>query len=240
MSHPLSQDESDQLIAYSRVNLKHLLGFQNELDNDSLYHNLPLCVTDAVFSINAKYESTLRVTKRLSEYAHYPYLLKEGGEEPTLDEPTLEEFLLLFDVLGTERMAKEVFQNRQRTSTNNGILKAEAVERFSRALYANGVNQRTDVATADAHTIKAAITEIPGQRSGISLRYFYMLVGDYSHVKPDRHIMNFVNAAIGRNLDVATCHDAIVATCERLQSDFPHLTPRTLDARIWNYQRTLQ
>lgn len=235
MSHPLTQDELEQLVVYSRFNLKHLLDFQKELDEESLYQNLPLCITDAVFSINAKYESTLRVTKRLAEYAQYPYLLKEGGEEPTI-----KEFLVYLDTLGVERMAQEVFQNRQRTSTSNGILKAEAVERFARALYANGVNQRQDVANADAHAIKTAIIDIPGQRSGISLRYFYMLLGDYSYVKPDRHIMNFVTAAIGRNLDVATCHDAIVATCEQLQTEFSHLNPRTLDARIWNYQRNLK
>jgi hypothetical protein len=233
MSLPLSQAELDELVIYSRRYLS--LEPQPQIDEDDLYHNLPLCITDAVFSINAKYQSTLQVTKRLASYAQYPYLLNEGGEEPTI-----ENFLLYFDTLGAERMAQEVFQNRQRTSTSNGILKAEAVERFARALYRNGVNQRQDVSTSDHHAIKEAIIEIPGQRSGISLRYFYMLLGDYSYVKPDRHIMNFVMAAIGRNLDVATCHDAIVATCERLKPEFSHLNPRTLDARIWTYQRTVK
>lgn len=233
MSHALTQDELKQLVTYSCRYLS--LEPQPQIDEDDLYQNLPLCITDAVFSINAKYQSTLQVTKRLATYAKYPYLLKQGGEEPTV-----KEFLVYFDTLGVERMAQEVFQNRQRTSTSNGILKAEAVERFARVLVAHGVNQRKDVANADAHAIKADITEIPGQRSGISLRYFYMLVGDYSQVKPDRHIMNFVIAAIGRTLDVATCHDAIVALCEQLQSRYSHLKPRTLDARIWTYQRTLK
>lgn len=231
MTQSLSQNELDRLINYSRnLNLAHNSNLDDKKD---LYHSLPLCVTDAVFSINAKYESTLKVVERLAKYAGYPFVLEDEG-----DEPTLEAFLTYFDVLGSERMAREVFQNRQRTSTSGGILKAEAVERFARTLSQNGINQRQDVVNADHHALKEAIISIPGQRSGISLRYFYMLLGDYDYVKPDRHIMNFVSAAIGRTLDVAQCHEAIVATAQALQGDFPHITPRSLDGRIWNYQRS--
>jgi hypothetical protein len=34
-----------------------------------------------------------------------------------------------------------------------------------------------------------------------------------------------------------TCHDVLVATCKQLQTEFPHLTPRALDARIWQHHQ---
>jgi hypothetical protein len=227
-----SQMDLDKLATYTYNTLE--LKPQASMDEANLYHNLPLCITDAVFSINAKYAGVRNVTRRLAKFTKYSYLLGEVGEESTLIN-----FIAYFDMLGVERMTQEVFQNRQRTSTRNGILKTDAVEQFTRVLIKNGVNQRKDMETANHEAIKADITRIPGQRSGLSLRYFYMLLGDTNFVKPDRHIKSFIYAAIGSHLDDTTCHDVLVATCYQLQTEFPHLTPRALDARIWqHYQHT--
>jgi hypothetical protein len=231
----LTPQESEQLLAHARTVLS--LNENEEIDKEPLYHSLPLCVVDAVFSINAKYPTTQNVVNRYATYTKSPMWVGEVG-----DEAPLTDLVTLCNTLGAERMADEVFQNRQRTSTKNGILKAEAVARFAAALVAHGITRRSDIAALtdeQAHALKAAITDIPGPRSGISLRYFWMKTGDYSHVKPDRMLMRFVSNAIGRTVAVPVCATAITTLATHLQADYPHLNPRTLDARIWHYQRTL-
>lgn len=47
---------------------------------------------------------------------------------------------------------------------------------------------------------EAEITQIPCQRSGISLRYLYMLAGSEEFIKPDRMINRFVYEATGKLL----------------------------------------
>jgi hypothetical protein len=70
-------------------------------------------------------------------------------------------------------MADEVFQNRQRTSTRNGILKADAVFRVSNLLHHHQVEYLQDVhQILGEPRFEAAFQAIPGQTSGISLRYF--------------------------------------------------------------------
>jgi hypothetical protein len=81
---------------------------------------------------------------------------------------------------------------------------------------------------------------IPGQHSGISLRYFYMLVGDSSFIKPDRMIKRFLFAATGENLSDDACQSALEGACRELAKDHAGLTPRALDSLIWNFQRNVK
>jgi hypothetical protein len=78
---------------------------------------------------------------------------------------------------------------------------------------------------------------IPGQTSGISLRYFYMLVGSDDYVKPDRMVARFIRSATNKDFSVEEMHHAIVSAARVLSIDYPHLTPRLLDNLIWKYQR---
>ncbi len=72
-----------------------------------------------------------------------------------------------------------MFQNRQRTSSRNGILKAEAVYQFCRVLHKYSVNYLQDVIKLYGNQeFEKEIKLISGQKSGISLVYFYMLVGE--------------------------------------------------------------
>jgi len=81
------------------------------------------------------------------------------------------------------------------------------------------------------------ITRIPGQSSGLSTRYFYMLAGDENFIKPDRMIRRFIQAAIGRDLNMDECQELLIAAHAELVRDYPLLTPRSLDHEIWLYQR---
>ncbi|PKO09792.1 MAG: hypothetical protein CVU40_07855 [Chloroflexi bacterium HGW-Chloroflexi-2] len=84
---------------------------------------------------------------------------------------------------------------------------------------------------------EAEIARIPGQSSGLSTRYFYMLAGDENFIKPDRMIRRFIQAAIGRELSIEDCQELLLAAHAELVRDYPLLTPRSLDHEIWLYQR---
>lgn len=135
-------------------------------------------------------------------------------------------------------MAEEVFLNRQRTSTHNGILKADAVYRVSKLLHDFQVEFLQDVQRILGDPdFEAKFQSIPGQTSGISLRYFYMLVGSEDFIKPDRMIARFLEAATHRTMTATEMHAVLVGVVKLLSTDHPQLTPRRLDHMIWSYQR---
>ena len=73
--------------------------------------------------------------------------------------------------LGAQRMATEVFANHQRTSTRGGILKSEAVERFTSTMCEHGIEHLQDIEVQlPGEALDQEIRKIPGQGSGISLQ----------------------------------------------------------------------
>ena len=95
--------------------------------------------------------------------------------------------------------------NRQRTSTTNGILKAEAVLHEARILEDEGVGVpgRSDRCQPGAPGPPAGRwSTVAGQGSGVSWRAFAMLVG-LPEVKPDRMIRRFAATALGRPRETA-------------------------------------
>jgi hypothetical protein len=204
------------------------------------YAHLSLCVLDAVFSIGVRYQATAATVRRYARWASL-VLTRGGSALPTrAAQQPLGAFVAHVADLGPERFAREVASNRQRTSTRSGILKAEAALRFARALGAAGVTHFQDVAgVAHDPALDAALRAIPGQGSGISVAYFFMLAGDDQLVKPDRMLLRFLAAALARNVTVKEAQDLVAGACEILALEHPHLTPRSLDHAIWGYQRLI-
>ena len=168
-----------------------------ELGDDYGYPSVPLCVIDAIFSIGVRYGSTKNTITRFREFFSIP-LNRKTYQQTGTDQLSNSEFIKIYHEYGIEGMANKVFQNRQRTSTRGGILKTEAVLKFSEVLSIFGVDYLQDVQKVIGNLeFEAEIKKIPGQRSGISLRYFYMLVGEENYIKPDRMITRFVKHVIG-------------------------------------------
>jgi hypothetical protein len=201
------------------------------------YQSLPLCVIDAVFSIGVNYISTRNTVTRFCKYFGINQINKI--RPPAIaDQLSITEFINLYNQYGVEVMAERVYQNLQRTSTRNGISKSEAVLRFSQALLRFGVDYFQDVNKILGNpSFESVIRRIPGQGSGLSLWYFYMLAGSDNYVKPDRMITRFILSATGKSLSIEESQTAVVGACEILVEDYPHLTPRMLDHLIWEYQR---
>jgi hypothetical protein len=202
------------------------------------YQSLPLCVIDTVFSIGARYTSTSNTVQRFCTYFNVnPTMTTQ--HVALSDHLSIPQFLALYDQYGVEMFATHIYQNRQRTSTRNGILKAEAVLRFSRVLNDFDINYMQDTPRiVGVPTFESAIQQIPGQTSNISLRYFYMLIGEENYIKPDRMIARFIEHATGKQMTIGQMHTALVEACQLLQDEYPYLKPAILDNLIWQYQRT--
>jgi hypothetical protein len=128
-------------------------------------------------------------------------------------------------------------RNHQRTSSRNGILKAEAVLHEARILEHEGVGVPADLTGANEERLqhlRARWSAVPGQASGISWRAFCMLAG-LAEVKPDRMIRRYAATALGRSGETAVgveeARDLVMATAAHLG-----VSPRALDYAIWSYQ----
>ena len=216
----------------------------NKLDFTTLtsarqsYQHLPACVIDTVFSIGARYTSTSNTVLRFCSQLSLTPL----GMDPrpaTSKQLSVSDFLKLYETETADTLARTLYQNSQRTSTRNGILKAEAAQLFGQVLQLHKIEYLQDVDRIIGQaSFEQAIQQIPGQRSGISLRYFYILAGSPNHVKPDRMIVRFIKTATGRVVGIDEAENIIRNACVRLQRDYPTLTPALLDNIIWRYQQT--
>ena len=194
------------------------------------YDNLLLCIIDAIYSINARYESTEAVVNRFK--AHY------AGNPPE----DIRELVALYDRSSPQDMANGIFNNRQRTSTRNGILKAEAILHVAQVMLKHRVRNLAEFESViNDESFEGDYKAVRGQSSGVSLRYLYMLSGTETEIKPDRMITRFLTIALNRSVEVAPieCHPLITRACELLSTTAPGITPRALDHAIWQYQRKL-
>lgn len=207
------------------------------------YNSLPFCVIDSIFSIGVRYSS---VRQTVMQYcAKYgltrirPYFDKDKVPERNTQQ-SMDDFLRLIRGVKSEELANEIFKNRQRTSSKAGILKAEAVIKFSEILQKYGIIHLQDVPTIlFDNNFENEIKTIPGQRSGISLKYFFMLSGDENTIKPDRMILRFIGNEISRTPSLDEAQILLSHVVSKLRAKAPFLTARYLDYQIWDYQRKL-
>ena len=192
------------------------------------YKSLPICILDAVFSIGVvnSYIGTFDLT------------ISRTQADAT--EHTIRNFLANVAKYDTiEDFSKNVLHNMQRTSSRSGILKAEACREIALVCQKHGINTLRDFNDyTDKTTLDKDIKSVRGQRSGIMLKYLYMLTGDENRVKPDRHIVRFIKETC--TLQKLTDDDAqaiMVRTVEMLKPEYPNITVRFLDSLIWETQR---
>lgn len=223
--------EVDTLVAYMGQNLDLK---NSRLSDEYYYSSIALCIIDAVFSIGVTYTSTRNTVMRFCDHFQ---INRIGRALETSQEFSIDDLLAKYQQQGIPGMTT-IYNNKQRTSARGGILKSEAVLHFAEALQKCGANYLKDIDLVMGKQIfEQQILAIPGQGSGISLRYFYMLAGSDDHVKPDRMLIRFVGNALGQQLPVGQTEKLVIAACQQLKTNYPHLTPRLLDHLIWNYQR---
>ena len=212
---------------------------QAKLSNEYFYQSLPLCMIDAVFSLGARYEGTRETVKRYCDYFHLERIRKDKKVlPPKEDQESVESFQKKMESFGFGKFANEIFRNRQRTSTRAGILKSEAVLRFASVLSKFGVNYFQDVSkVVSDEMFEKEIMNIPGQTSGLSLGYFFMLSGSNEFIKPDRMVLRFLETALERRVSPGEAKELVTKAVSNLRSSYPDLTPRLLDNEMWRFQR---
>ena len=194
---------------------------------------LPICILDAVFSIGVNYRSVVNVVNRYIDYFHIDFKRESGGQK----EHTVDEFITNIEsVGGPVILATDILKNRQRTSTSNGVLKAEACYMFAKLLHDLKINTLKDFfAFKDKDYLDYKIKSLPGQSSGIMLNYFYMLAGDTTRVKEDRWVFRFVQEAIPEVKTLKDVDDVFQHAVEILKEEYPNITISLLDNVIWTY-----
>jgi hypothetical protein len=218
---------------------QHLVLRGASLGNEYFYQSLPLCVIDAVYSIGVRYEGVQNVVRRYCDCFRLKEFRTPRHDVPRASEQeSLAAFVAKIDAMGLERMTTEVYQNRQRTSARNGIPKSEAVVHFASALRNHGLNYLQDVPLSVSDSaLEADLRRVRGQSSGISTRYFFMLAGTESLIKPDRWIGRFLKLCLNAESTSDEAQFLIGSACEMLRTKYPDLTPRLLDNVIWKYER---
>ena len=141
--------------------------------------SLSACVLDAVWSVGASHD---RVVVPLVHRVLIPAATGPLTTEsvPGVDSHPLPRLLTRFQ---DDQALEAAAQNRQRTSTRNGVTKADAALRFARTLVNHGVLGVEDLPSvlADPESwsrVDRALSRIPGEgEHGARRSYFWMLCG---------------------------------------------------------------
>lgn len=158
--------------------------------DEHLHNSLPLCVTDAIYSISLRYEPCVKPV-----VAGFRAYLESKNVPITSVEWALQ---VVHNEMSSGGGAINAFiGKRYRTSSTNGIFKAEAVYFWLKILSDYKIRSLEDFKrvmsswSIESKNLEKDLRSVPGQRSGISLRYLRMLAGDTTEFKPDRMIYRF-------------------------------------------------
>jgi hypothetical protein len=217
---------TDDDVRATIASVEALLGAPDSWGAPDGYESVGLALIAAVWSIGVRYQSVENVLAR------YRAERLATGQDAAADRP--EDVRRFIEACGGPEAFALRMRNQQRTSTRNGILKAEAVYVEAQMLESEGVGVAADLARADLARLRERWATVPGQRSGVSWHAFAMLAG-FEDVKPDRMIRRYLASALGRAGETAVgaeeARAIVMAAAERLG-----VSPRSLDYAIWAYQ----
>lgn len=203
------------------------------------WSSLSYCVLDAVWSISSRYDDVVVPLVHRVAAANNDEGPVTDAADPSPDRLPLPLLLSRYPTADDLRAVA----NGQRTSTRNGILKAEAVLQYARVLVEHGV---TDLPAAVGlmadlerwEAVDRALAQIPGDGSGgVRRGYLWMLAGSDELIKPDRMVLRW----LARNGCPATAREArdILTRAARELTVRLHrpVTPWMLDHAIWTAER---
>lgn len=227
-----TQQDISQLVNKCKSNLD-----LNKPDpNLSFPKSLPICILEAVFSMNVRNKSSNNVWKR---YMEYYGILADPNTGICKPEHTINDFINNANSFhSVDDFIDNVLKNRQRTSPTNGMLKAEAAIQVAKAFQNNGFNSLNDFNNTNySHSqLDADICMVKGQSSGIMLKYLYMLAGSTNTCKPDRMLQKFIKSD-NPHIEGNDIQSIMTDLVKLLNPKYPNLSVRGLDYLIWDYQR---
>ncbi len=230
-----SEEEAIEMMARHIDDRINSLGNPNDiLPNEYHYSCLPLCLLDAIYSIGVRYSSTKNVVKR--------YCKKVGISEfaDVANKPETHKIEDLLEAINNdpEKFAKEIVENQQRTSSKNGILKAQAVFECAKKLSDAEIQTISDFQDKCNEGVESEFKVVKGQTSGISFSYLKMLCGGKDGIKPDRHVLRFLARYLGYEPDKEDAERIIRNVVTVLDArEHEDITPREVDYLIWSEMR---
>jgi NTP pyrophosphatase (non-canonical NTP hydrolase) len=225
----VSEDSSFDVHRVLRV-----LGDTSEWDIPQGYRSsLALCVMDSIWSLGIRYTTVERVLDRYLKARG----LQAGLEASQSCSDGPRDVLEWFTAIGGKDSFYEPFaeavENWNRTSSVNGVLKAEAVIQACVLLDSMGINS-TEQLLKNASAVEPRWrAEVRGQASGISWKYLLMLAGQ-SGVKPDRMVLRFMKRM---GVSKAVTPEEFVQTIVR-SIDLHGIDETAVDHRIWTIEST--
>lgn len=196
--------------------------------------SLVLCAMDSLWSIGIRYEVVTSVIDR--------YLRARGFDgfsdcDSCSDSPR--DFLNWVDSLGGDRVEAltTALGNRNRTSSRNGIPKAEVMIAACELFRAQDVRTTSDLLVREVE-LEPLWLQLHGQRSGISWRYLLMLAGS-DGIKPDRMVHRFLSRhGFPSSLSPEVSVGELTKAVQRLHpGSSKHTSLRSVDFQIWMTER---
>jgi hypothetical protein len=203
----------------------------------SRWTSLSACVIDAVWSLGSHYRGVV------VPLVHRLLIPAADGDLTAIELPTADPHPLgrLLERFPDEHALLEAADNRQLTSTRNGITKAAAVLQFASILVQHGLDDLDSAGKAlsdgpRVQSIDRALARVPGEgHHGIRRGYFWMLCGDDERIKPDRMVLRWLRP-FGVT-DPARAHQVLVDVAsfltEQAGDGHPRVTPWQVDHAIW-------
>ncbi|WP_052121155.1 hypothetical protein [Amycolatopsis sp. MJM2582] len=189
---------------------------------------------DAVFSINARYTSTIAVCDRYAKHQGLlPHLVDVADlatAAGTAAEQPVDALADLGNLLGPARLATDILHNRGRTSARGGVHKAAAAVRYAEILATSDVHTLDDVTLLLAdlpilNAVESRLRKVPGNgHHDIRIGYLWMLFGADEQVKPDRKVLRWLRRTLDHEVGVPSARqlltDAAAAFgCSRWELD---------------------
>ncbi|VXB44002.1 hypothetical protein NOCARDAX2BIS_220133 [Nocardioides sp. AX2bis] len=184
---------------------------------------------NAVFSTGNQSDAVVRVLGR------YCARRDEQGADPKRDGP--DELIAEIERCGgPDEFADELDNHWRAWQSKAAPYKTTVILGAAQLLKGSDVQTSDDLklamASADEHNrLKSGWLALPGQRSGLTWRYFLMNSG-MPGIKADRMITRWVSRAVGRTVKPTEAEAILLAAAERLSVDANHL-----DHAVWAVQR---
>lgn len=205
------------------------LGPQSAWPTPILLEGLALCVLNAVYSTGNRSESVVRVLDR------YRRRRREAGASPDMDGPA-ELLAEIRSCNGPQGFADALGNHWRAWQSRTAPYKTDVIQGAAQLLVAASVHKREDLRAAlqiptrhDA--LKRGWRDLPGQRSGLTWRYFLMNAG-MPGIKADRMITRWTSRALERSTTPKEAEQVLTDAATRLGVD-----TRRLDHAIWDRER---
>lgn len=214
-----------QFVEYceSNLNLEDYKGYD--------YSSISVCIIDCIYSLRAKYDTTLKVVDRYAE------LYMNGDRNNSGD--TVSMLIQHIDEKGgPKKFEDEVLQNHQKLGGKSNIPKVNICYQLAKYLKYLNIDTLEDFQNFESPELLEAVIKAVKGIGDAGVNYLFMLAGDNNRCKPDRHIHQCIKDLFGYDISNEDCQVLFTETVNRLNKKYPNLTVRSLDEIIWRkYQK---